>query len=240
MKPKALFIGSIGTVAETSEYQRQAYNEAFKENNINWHWDVDTYKELLKSNGGMLRLETLSKATGKELTAQQIKSIHKSKTAIAGELIKKNNVEPRPGLKQLIDEAKEQDVKVAWVTTTYPDNTEAILEAFDGTISKEDFDHIFHKTDVENGKPSPECYKNACKHFDIKAEECIAIEDGLISLLAAKNAGIFTVATLGNYHDENVERIADLHFDELTETNWETLSEKLMNKQKDRVSEAAV
>ena len=53
---KALFFGSIGVLAETSELQRQAYNTAFKINDLKWHWNVGTYCGLLQESGGQNRL----------------------------------------------------------------------------------------------------------------------------------------------------------------------------------------
>ena len=39
---KALFFGSIGTIVETSEIQRQSFNLAFKEAGLNWYWNIAT------------------------------------------------------------------------------------------------------------------------------------------------------------------------------------------------------
>ena len=36
---KAILFGSIGTLAETSDLQRNAFNEAFKISGLNWFWD---------------------------------------------------------------------------------------------------------------------------------------------------------------------------------------------------------
>ncbi|MGB3591459.1 MAG: HAD-IA family hydrolase [Nonlabens sp.] len=223
MKPKALFIGSIGAVAETSEIQRQAYNQALKENNVNWQWDKDTYKNLLKSNGGQDRLEMLGQATGQQLSQEQINKIHARKTELAGEQIKNQKVQPRAGLAQLITEARENGAKVAWVTTTGQENTDAILSAFDGKITKDHFDHIFHRDAVQNGKPSPDIYNAATKHFNLQPQDCIAIEDSMNSTLAAKGAGIYTVTTLGDYHNEQVEKITDCKLNSLSETSWSQL-----------------
>ena len=225
MTPKALFIGSIGAAAETSEIQRQAYNQALKENNIDWQWSPEVYKKLLKSNGGQDRLEMLGLSTGKELSNDQIKEVHKRKTEIAGEMIKNQKVQPREGLKELIHQAKNDGAKVAWVTTTGHENTDAILAAFDGEIKKNDFDHIFHREDALNGKPAPDIYYVATRELNVDPQECIAVEDSLNSTLAAKGAGVYTVTTLGEYHDEHVENITDQKLNSLKETSWNQLKQ---------------
>jgi HAD superfamily hydrolase (TIGR01509 family) len=225
MKPNVLFIGSIGAIAETSEYQRQAYNQALEENGINWQWDKETYQRLLKSNGGQDRLDMLGHATGKPLTKDQIKKVHTRKTELAGQHIRNNSVQPRPGVAKLIKEAKESGAKVAWVTTTGKENTEAILQAFNGEIRENDFDHIFHREDADHGKPQPDIYYAAMKKLDVKPEQCVAIEDSLNSALAAKGAGVYTVVHLGEYHNENVKNIAHDQFDNLEATSWKQLQE---------------
>lgn len=226
MSVKALFIGSIGVVTETSDYQRRAYNQAMKEHSLNWEWDTETYKELLKSNGGKLRLEVLSKATGQSLDQATIDKIHARKTEIAGELIIKDQLKPRAGLIKLIKAAKADGAIVAWVTSTYEANTNALIEASNGELSTDHFDHIFHRDEIKSSKPSPDVYHFVLQHFNLDASECVAVEDSLGSLLSAKAAGIFTVVTLGKFHEEQVENIADLVLDSLEEISWEQLKKQ--------------
>ena len=46
---RAIFFGSIGTMAETSEIQRKAFNKAFKEFGLNWYWNIGNYINMIKS-----------------------------------------------------------------------------------------------------------------------------------------------------------------------------------------------
>ena len=59
---KALFFGSIGTIVETSEIQRQSFNLAFKEAGLNWYWNIATYCDLLRAPGGKKRIRNYSKS----------------------------------------------------------------------------------------------------------------------------------------------------------------------------------
>ena len=56
----ALLFGSIGTVMETSDVQRRAYNQALKEAGLNWVWTREIYAELLSQSGGQERLAMLA------------------------------------------------------------------------------------------------------------------------------------------------------------------------------------
>lgn len=48
----ALLFGSIGTIADTSELQREAFNAAFLRHGLDWSWDRATYRALLTTAGG--------------------------------------------------------------------------------------------------------------------------------------------------------------------------------------------
>ena len=48
MNYKAILFGSIGTLIETSELQRNAFNQAFSENGLDWNWSPTQYQDLLR------------------------------------------------------------------------------------------------------------------------------------------------------------------------------------------------
>ncbi|MFT7179418.1 MAG: phosphoglycolate phosphatase-like HAD superfamily hydrolase, partial [Oceanospirillaceae bacterium] len=41
MTTKAILFGSIGTLVETSELQRRAFNQAFSEAGLDWNWSEE-------------------------------------------------------------------------------------------------------------------------------------------------------------------------------------------------------
>ena len=197
MSKTALLFGSIGSVVETSDIQRRAYNEALREAGVNWVWDTDTYAELLTQSGGKERLSMLASATGAHLSREQIEKIHARKTEIACEELVRTRVSLRPGVGELIELGKERGMKLAFVTTTYPPNVDAIFEAAGGTLARDDFDTVVARTDVERGKPAPDAYEYALAQLGVAPSDAIAIEDTAASVMAAKRAGITVVATPG-------------------------------------------
>ena len=56
MRLKAVLFGSIGTLAETSDIQRNSFNEAFKISGLDWVWDENEYRSLLSKSGGTSRV----------------------------------------------------------------------------------------------------------------------------------------------------------------------------------------
>ena len=56
IKYKSIIFGSIGTIVETSNIQRESFNKAFKKLGLDWYWSISEYKKLLEKSGGEKRL----------------------------------------------------------------------------------------------------------------------------------------------------------------------------------------
>ena len=79
MNYKAILFGSIGTLIETSELQRSAFNQAFSKNGLDWNWSPAQYQDLLKKSGGRQRIEDFAADQGIEVNAS---NLHEEKTKI--------------------------------------------------------------------------------------------------------------------------------------------------------------
>ena len=215
MKPTALFIGSIGVLAETSDIQRRAYNQALKEAGLDWNWDKDTYRDLLTDSGGIKRLSRLNKEKEASLSDDDIERIHARKTEIACQEIVNDGITLRPGVAELIKNALDQGIKVALVTTTYQANIDAIAKAAGDDLPLDKFSAVLTRDDCDETKPAPDIYLNALKQLSLDSSEVMAIEDSSPSLKAAKKARIYTVVTPGKFTDQQDFSEADQKLDSL-------------------------
>jgi HAD superfamily hydrolase (TIGR01509 family) len=197
MSKTALLFGSIGSIVETSDIQRRAYNRALEEAGLSWTWDRETYADLLAQAGGRERLAQLSAATNAGLTDEQIEAIHRRKTELACAEIVEKKVPLRPGVAELVSLAKERGMKLAFVTTTYKPNIDAIFEAAHDALKRDDFAVVVSRDDVEHGKPAPDAYRVALEKLAIAPSDAIAIEDTAASVMSAKRAGVAVVAVPG-------------------------------------------
>lgn len=195
---------------ETSDVQRRAYNQALKEAGVNWVWTRDIYAELLNQSGGQDRLRMLAAATGTPFSQQQIEAIHSRKTDIACQELASTPTLLRPGVADLIKWAKVRSMKLAFVTTTNQPNIDAIFKSAGSHLLKSDFHYISSNTQVSQGKPWPEAYNTALKHFNITPDQALAIEDTAVSVMSAKRAGLQVVATPGDISGEQDFWQADL------------------------------
>ena len=94
-----------GTIANTElEGHLPAFNNAFRDLGINWHWEANKYIELLRINGGKNRIEYYSKSNNDNFSEDLIIKIHEKKQYHYIEIVKENCVEFKTGVFRLINE----------------------------------------------------------------------------------------------------------------------------------------
>jgi HAD superfamily hydrolase (TIGR01509 family) len=190
----ALLFGSIGTVAETSELQREAFNQAFKEHGLDWDWSQDEYRQLLEKSGGEGRIADYAKERGEDVDAA---AVYESKSEIFRRNLAAQAPAPRDGVAEAVAAAREAGYKVGLVTTTSRANVEALAAAVAPGLDLGDFDITVDKSEVEATKPDPAAYEFAARKLAVEPGECVAVENNLDGVSAAKAAGIAVVAFPG-------------------------------------------
>ena len=197
MKYKALLFGSIGTLIESSNIQRNSFNEAFKEAGLEWYWDEQDYKILLKKSGGTKRVEDFAEKNNTNVNAAKIRN---RKTEIFSSFIIQNKQKLRTSVNEIIQYTKKNNIRLGFATSTTINNVNAVFQSLSGQISKEDFDFIGNKSFVKNEKPHPEIYNVVLEKLNLQKEECLAIEDTEESSKSAVRAGIKCIAFPGEFH----------------------------------------
>ncbi len=200
MELKALIFDVDGTLSETEETHRQAFNRAFTEEGLDWHWDRSLYRDLLQVTGGKERIVHYVEAHRPEadkrrLASGPLSTLHQRKTAHYTELVKSGAAQLRPGIKRLIDEARAARLKVAIATTTTVPAIKALLEATIGEGAMDEVDAVAAGDMVTAKKPAPDVYLLALEKLGVPASACIAFEDSENGLNAAVSAGIACVVT---------------------------------------------
>jgi len=209
MRFKALIFDVDGTLADTEEAHRCAFNQAFRQHGLDWQWDRPAYAQLLKTTGGKERLNAymnslpLTPAERRELP-ERVAALHKTKTDNYTRMVRQGLVPLRAGVARLIDEADSAGVRLAIASTTTLGNIEALLCTNLGPGALDLFSVIGAGDQVACKKPAPDIYDFVLRLLGEAEEDCIAIEDSAHGLAAAKAAGLFTVVTPGYWtRDEN-------------------------------------
>jgi beta-phosphoglucomutase-like phosphatase (HAD superfamily) len=197
---KALIFDVDGTLADTEEAHRAAFNEAFRQHGLDWNWSKPKYAHLLRVSGGKERLkayiDSLPLTSGEHLEwTGRIAAIHRTKTEIYASMVQAGQVPLRDGVERLIDEAAAANVQLAIASTTTLANIETLLRTALGRYSMQRFAVVGAGDQVRHKKPAPEIYRFVLRELGHRAEDCVAIEDSRNGLTAAKTAGLYTVVT---------------------------------------------
>ncbi len=199
MTPKALIFDVDGTLAETEEAHRRAFNETFAAAGLDWHWSKADYACLLRTTGGKERMQAHRDAIGHGPSDAEIARIHRDKTRRYAEIIASGEVTLRPGVADLIAAARDRGRRVAVATTTNRPNVEALCTACWGKPAEEIFDVIAAGDEVRAKKPAPDVFELALARLGIPPAEAIAFEDSRNGLLSARAAGLAVVVTPSAY-----------------------------------------
>ena len=209
---KAILFGSIGTLIETSNIQRESFNQAFKEIGLDWYWDQESYKQLLKKSGGTKRIEDFAEKNNTNVNA---KKIRERKTKIYNEKLRSCITLPRDGVLDVIQYARKHNIKTGLVTSTTTENIDSVFETLNKKIIREDFDFIGNNSLIKMPKPEPDIYLKAVNDLEIHPSECIAIEDSVESSLSAYKAKIKCVAFPGLFHIDDDFNLCSKSYEKL-------------------------
>jgi len=222
-KLKALIFDVDGTLSDTErDGHRVAFNSAFDEYGINWHWSVETYGELLAVTGGKERMKYftqkfLEPADIPEDIDTKIPELHQAKTRHYTKLLSTGAIPLRPGVERLINEARQRGYRLAIATTTTPENVTALLEHTLGKESINWFEVIAAGDIVPAKKPAADIYEYALKEMNLCADECIAFEDSSNGIKSSMGADLATIITINDYTRDHDFSNASIVLDQMGE-----------------------
>ena len=114
MQPElqALLLDVDGTLADTEDIHRQAFNAAFAQAGLDWDWDQSLYSELLAVTGGKERIRYFLDRERPDFSLPDdanafIAELHASKTRFYVNALASGSVPLRPGVERLLRDARE-------------------------------------------------------------------------------------------------------------------------------------
>ena len=195
MAKTAILFGGIGSIFETSELQREAFNVAFRDFGLDWHWDRETYRAMLEGAGGSNRIANYAQRLGANV---DIKEIHRRKSEGFQSVLRGSDIPTRPGVREVIEYARSNGIMLGFATTTTQTNVAAILDTVAHSIPRDAFNFLGNNDRVRRAKPSPDIYHVALKALNVAPKDAIAIEDSQSGVAAAVAAHIRCVAFPGD------------------------------------------
>jgi beta-phosphoglucomutase-like phosphatase (HAD superfamily) len=201
---QALLFDVDGTLADTEEVHRAAFNAAFHAAGLGWEWEPGTYKRLLKVTGGKERIRYYVDQCHPELAARAklddlVTSLHQAKTRYYNDWVSTGQIPLRPGVRRLLEEARAAGLRLAIATTTTPENVESLLESTLGRESLKWFEVIGAGDCVPAKKPAPDIYHWVLREMGLSSSACMAFEDSANGLKAGLAAELTTLVTVSLY-----------------------------------------
>eukprot|EP00199_Chlamydomonas_sp_CCMP681_P006944 CAMPEP_0119103076 /NCGR_PEP_ID=MMETSP1180-20130426/1620_1 /TAXON_ID=3052 ORGANISM="Chlamydomonas cf sp, Strain CCMP681" /NCGR_SAMPLE_ID=MMETSP1180 /ASSEMBLY_ACC=CAM_ASM_000741 /LENGTH=264 /DNA_ID=CAMNT_0007087505 /DNA_START=156 /DNA_END=950 /DNA_ORIENTATION=+ len=215
---KALIFDCDGVILESEELHRKAYNKAWENFDLiidgkPVEWSEDFYDMIQnKVGGGKPKMRWFFGQVGwpasnlfnNQVPASEEEQNHlidtlqawKTKTYI--ELIGSGEVDARPGVLRLMDEAYAAGLKVAVCSAATKDSVVFTLDALLGPDRVKALDCFLGGNDVARLKPDPLIYVTAAEKMGVSPDSCVVIEDSMVGLAAARGAGMRCVITYTN------------------------------------------
>jgi len=152
-----------------------------------------------------------------KMTKQEIKKL---RYEIANKYLEEK-VDYKPEAEKLLKYLKEAGYTLVVASTTGENAIEKYKNHNKNIIKKANFEDIFtliySKEVVKELKPNPEVHYKILRKLNVDQEECLIIEDSLIGVEAAKNAGIDVAVIYDKYSDvdrEEINKIAKYKFED--------------------------
>ena len=190
-----IFFGSIGSIVETSEIQRKAFNKAFQKFGLDWYWSVGNYINMIQKPGGIKRIKEYSKSN---LSSIEIMEIYNLKIKYFNEYCNKS-LKPRSGVLDVIKFAKDNRIRIGFITTTSKETIDIIKNNLSDHINFDKFNIVTYEKHSKKRKPYPDIYNYALSELNSKKTNTLAIEDTLSSVQSARSADIKTIFFPGEY-----------------------------------------
>ncbi len=207
---EAIIFDVDGTLADTErDGHRVAFNRAFSDEGLDWNWTPELYGELLQVTGGKERIQFYIKNHCPDFMPSSgdlngfIAGLHASKTRYYVQLLKEGKIPLRSGVKRLINEAREQGIRLAIATTTTPENVTALLESTLGMESLSWFEVIAAGDIVPAKKPDPAIFDYALEQLNLKPDVCLAVEDSINGIKSSLGANLKTIITVNTYTEND-------------------------------------
>ena len=204
MQLQALILDVDGTIAETADLHRQAWNQAFARLGIGWYWTRAIFSRLLPLPDGVARLRAFAMgADPGQLTGllggDNLRQLLAEKTTAFAQVLRQGAARPRPGVIRLIEEARNANLPIAAVSTGSRIDFDLLLFHAIGYDALGWFDCVRTRDDCPAQPDATGPYQAVIQAMGLTPPRCLAIDDSAEGVNAAASCGLQVLATPGLY-----------------------------------------
>jgi len=210
-----------GTIVNSLPFHKQALQETFAKRG------KDFTEADFKWANGRRNEEIIPHFLKRTMPLTEVNVIADEKEVAFRRLVK-DNIKSLPGVIELIKSLAKAKYKLAVVSSTPKENIELITKTLG--INKY-FSLLINGDDVKEGKPSPQCFLLGAEKLGVEPKNCVVMEDAVVGVRAAKNAGMCCIAVSNTCSREDIAE-ADIVVDSMAEINIKTIQELLSSPMK--------
>ncbi len=120
-----------------------------------------------------------------------IEPLLREKARVYSNLVKTRPLKPFPGIPELLEALRHAGCRLAVASSSRLEDIETVLRRLG---LRDFFDAVVSGEEVPRSKPDPAIFLEAARRLECNPENCVAIEDSLNGLRAARAAGMRAVA----------------------------------------------
>ena len=173
-----------GVVLDTEKLYARFWREASEALGFPMSWEQALGMRSLNRSQGQEQLHSYF-GPGADYTTIRNERIRRMDAYIL-----KYGVEPKPGIRELLNELDRRRIPAAITSSSPAERIEEYLGRF-GLYSR--FARICSGYGLPRGKPAPDIYLQGARELGLKPENCLALEDSYAGLLSASRAGCLPV-----------------------------------------------
>jgi HAD superfamily hydrolase (TIGR01509 family) len=195
---KAIVFDLDGVLVDAAEWHYRALSRALAA--FGFHIPPEEHARRFNGLPTRVKLGILSRDHGLEPELHE--AINLKKQALTWDIFAEN-CRPRPDLAFLLRTLRERGYRLAVATNSSRSTLDMVV---DRMRIKRMFDVLSSHEDVGRPKPSPEIYYHTFRRLELRAEQCLVIEDSAPGIEAARLSGA-RVLTVRDPGDVTLERI---------------------------------
>ena len=189
VKPHAAIFDMDGVVVNSEPIHLRTLIEIFSKFGI--QYDAKDHAARFAGTGSTYIISTVFREHG---INADVERWVKKRSALYCRLLRGRRLRTIPGFGDLLRMLKRKGIKRAIASSGRRKTVLASLEA--ARLKRSDFSAIITKEDAKRRKPYPDAFLVAAKRLCARPRQCIAFEDSIAGVEAAKRAGMYCVALL--------------------------------------------
>lgn len=227
MTLKAVLFDFNGVIINDEPLHQQLIDQILIEENL--RPKPGEYRQVCLGRSDRACLTDLLTRRGRVVSETHLLQLIKRKAQAYQQELEKLELRLYPGLEDLIFQMRSRDLKLAVVSGAIRSEVELVLNR--ATLA-EYFPVIVAGDDITTSKPEPDGYLLAVERLNqqycdlnLQPSECLAIEDTLAGIQAAKRAGIQVVGVANTYPFHLLQRQANWTVDYLCDLDLERVQQ---------------